>query len=84
MTLSEFSPFVLKAVSIGPINSGDLSEAVWGTSGRGNPSLTKVLFPHMERTGLMKMEKRGRAMVYTITDAGRVKLEKAHNEGVFA
>jgi hypothetical protein len=43
----------------------------WGTSGRGNPKLTKGLFPHMEAFSLIRSQKKGRSTVYSITDRGR-------------
>jgi len=52
------------------INQGDLSEAVWGTSGRGNSTLTQVLFPYCVSKGYMVMTKRGNAKTFSLTQKG--------------
>lgn len=64
--LIDYAPAVIEALKNGPLNQTALSEAVWGTSGRGNPSLTKALFPHMAERGSIRAEKRGRSIVYSL------------------
>lgn len=69
--LKDYIPEVIHAVrQAGEMNQTDLTEAVWGTSGRGNTTLTTVLFPSMVSLGLMTMEKRGRAKVFRATAKG--------------
>lgn len=74
MRLVDYIPEVIHAVSeAGEINQTDLTEAVWGTSGRGNSSLTKVLFPEMVCKGLLTVRKAGRSYLYTVTEKGKEK-----------
>ena len=53
----------------GPMNQGDLTESIWGTSGRGNATLTTVLFPYMVRQGYMSMQGK-RPKIFSITAKG--------------
>jgi predicted ATPase len=71
MRVIDSAPFVLEALANGPMNQGELTEAVWGTSGRGNRTLVNSLFPYLERRGLITITKRGRSIVYEITSKGR-------------
>lgn len=69
--LKDYIPEVIHAVrQAGGMSQTDLTEAVWGTSGRGNTSLTTALFPSMVSLGLMTMEKQGRAKVFRATAKG--------------
>lgn len=69
--LKDYIPEVVHAVKrAGEINQTDLTEAVWGTSGRGNKNLTDILFPSMVSLGLMTMEQRGRSKIYRVTAKG--------------
>jgi hypothetical protein len=52
------------------MNQGDLTEAIWGTSGRGNSTLTTVLFPYMVRQGYMTLHGK-RPKLFVITEKGR-------------
>ena len=57
--------YVIEAVKNEPgITGTDLSERVWGTSGRGSTKLTKGLFPAMVSAGMIKAVKQGRAVRY--------------------
>lgn len=69
--LKDYIPEVIHEVrQAGEINQTDLTEAVWGTSGRGNTSLTQILFPEMVARGLLTMRKAGRAKVFSVTQKG--------------
>ena len=73
MALIDYVPNILKAVAdAGEINQGDLTEAVWGTSGRGNKTLTQTVFPYLViDKRMLAQRKRGRAIMFSITDKGR-------------
>ena len=68
MKVIDYAPFVIEALkeSNREMTGSDLSEAVWGTSGRGNTKLTNSLFPHMVRTGTIVMRQKGRAKYYSL------------------
>jgi hypothetical protein len=69
--LVDYIPEVIDAVrQAGEINQTDLTEAVWGTSGRGNTSLTQILFPEMVDRGYLTMRKAGRAKMFSVTQKG--------------
>lgn len=69
--LKDYIPEVVHAVrQAGEINQTELTEAVWGTSGRGNTTLTQVLFPEMVARGLLTMRKAGRAKMFSVTQKG--------------
>lgn len=69
--LYEHMIHVLEVLNNGPEMQTNLTEKVWGTSGRGNTTLTNALFPAMVDRNLVTMEQRGRAKVFAITDKGR-------------
>jgi hypothetical protein len=58
----------------GEINQTLLTEAVWGTSGRGNTSLTAILFPEMVDRGYLTMRKAGTAKLFSVTQRGLDKM----------
>lgn len=73
--LKDYIPEVIHAVQqAGEINQTELTEAVWGTSGRGNTSLTQILFPEMVSRGYLVMRKAGRAKMFTVTQKGLDKM----------
>ena len=73
--LIDYIPEVIHEVQqAGEINQTELTERVWGTSGRGNTSLTQVLFPEMVDRGYLTMRKAGRAKMFSVTQRG---LDKA-------
>lgn len=75
MLVIDYAPCVLDALrAAGELNQGDLCEAVWGSSGRGNSTLTNSLFPLCVRRGWVSMSKRGRSHVFALTPAGLAKL----------
>lgn len=73
MRVIDFTPYVLGALvrAGGSANQGALTEAVWGSSGRGNRTLVNSLFPFMERKGWITIRRAGRSIVYSLTEAGR-------------
>lgn len=74
--LVDYIPEVIHAVQqAGEINQTDLTEAVWGESGRGNTSLTQILFPEMVARGFLTMRKAGRAKMFSVTQKGLDKME---------
>lgn len=79
--LVDYIPEVVNAVrNAGVINQGDLTEAVWGTSGRGNKSLTSILFPEMVSKGLLIQKKSGRSIMFEVTEKGIDKMNKMCEE----
>lgn len=75
--LIDYLPDVVHEVSkAGEINQTDLSEAVWGTSGRGNTSLTTKLFPAMVSMGYLTMRTAGRTKLFTTTPKGVDKMKR--------
>lgn len=54
----------------------DLTEKVWGESGRGNTTLTTKLFPFMVDRGYLTMRTRGRAKIFQATSKGIAQMEK--------
>ncbi len=68
MRVVDYVPYVMKALREAgrEMTGSELSEAVWGTSGRGNPKLTQVLFPHMVAKGYLKVREKGRAKYYSV------------------
>ena len=69
--LVDYIPEVIHEVQkAGEINQTELTEAVWGTSGRGNTSLTQILFPEMVARGYLTMRKAGRAKLFSVTQRG--------------
>jgi predicted transcriptional regulator len=73
--LIDYIPEVIHAVQqAGEINQTELTEAVWGTSGRGNTSLTQILFPEMVDRGYLRMRKAGRAKMFSVTQKGLDKM----------
>ena len=76
MTLVDYTKYVLRAVSSTPgIKQTELTVAVWGISGRGNKSLTNVLFPYCVRQGWIKMDTSGRGRAFSLLPAGRAFLD---------
>jgi len=71
MKVIDSAPMVLAALRNGPMLQTDLTEAVWGSSGRGNSTLTTRLFPFCIARGWVAMTTRGRAKLFTLTDLGR-------------
>jgi len=73
--LIDYIPEVIYEVQqAGEINQTELTEAVWGTSGRGNTSLTTILFPEMVDRGYLTMRKAGRAKLFSVTQRGLDKM----------
>ena len=73
--LIDYLPEVIHEVQpAGEINQTELTERVWGTSGRGNTSLTQVLFPEMVDRGFLRMRKAGRAKLFSVTQRGLDKM----------
>jgi hypothetical protein len=71
MKLIEYTPYVVNEVRKHiAIKETALTIAVFGSSGKGNPSLTKSLFPYCVRKGLIAMTLAGRSKIYTITEKG--------------
>lgn len=69
--LKDYIPEVVHAVQqAGEINQTELTERVWGESGRGNTSLTQILFPEMVARGMLVMRKAGRAKMFSVTQKG--------------
>lgn len=69
--LIDYIPEVVYEVQqAGEVNQTELTERVWGTSGRGNTSLTQILFPEMVARGYLKMRKAGRAKLFSVTPKG--------------
>jgi hypothetical protein len=56
---------LLDALKDGSKNQGDLQEAVFGSSGRGNSSF-KTLFELMGQRGFLKATKKGRSTIYSL------------------
>jgi predicted transcriptional regulator len=74
--LIDYIPEVIHEVQqAGEINQTELTEAVWGESGRGNTSLTQILFPEMVAKGLLTMRKAGRAKMFSVTQRGIDKMD---------
>ena len=72
MMLKDYAPYVcMVLVRDGMSNQTELTEQVWGTSGRNSPRLTKNLFPAMVDWGYLKLEKWGRTKMYSVTDKGK-------------
>ena len=73
MKIIEYIPFVLEALVAagGSMKQTDLTVAVWGTSGRGNTTLTQSLFPYMVGVGLLNMTTKGRSKTFTVSDKGQ-------------
>jgi hypothetical protein len=63
-----FAPDVIRCLADGPMTQTQLTEAVWGTSGRNNPNLVNLL-RHMTDRGEITMTKRGNAKVYRLPDS---------------
>lgn len=79
--LIDYIPDVVHEVrQAGEINQTMLTEEVWGTSGRGNTSLTTVLFPEMVARGYLKMRTAGRAKLFSVTQKGIDKMESMCRE----
>ena len=82
MAIIDYIPCVLEEV----LNAGnnvkqtDLTEMVWGTSGRGNTTLTGSLFPYMVGAGLMTMTKSGRSKIFSVTEKGKKWYERYVDE----
>jgi hypothetical protein len=75
--LIDYIPEVIHEVQqAGEINQTELTERVWGTSGRGNTSLTQVLFPEMVDRGYLTMRKAGRAKMFSVTQKGIDKMDQ--------
>jgi len=73
--LIDYIPEVIYEVQqAGEIAQTELTERVWGTSGRGNTSLTQVLFPEMVDRGYLTMRKAGRAKLFGVTQTGLDKM----------
>jgi len=73
--LIDYIPEVVYEVQqAGEINQTELTERVWGTSGRGNTSLTQILFPEMVSRGFLVMRKAGRAKMFSVTQKGLDKM----------
>lgn len=70
----DYVPAAVQAADKEPgITQTDLSERVWGTSGRGNTNLTKGMFPAMVTLGYLRAEKKGRTIRYFATALGKSK-----------
>lgn len=67
MRLIDYAPYVLLALRNGPVKQTDLTEAIFGSSGRGSPALINSLFPYCIRKGWVTMTRRGRAKVYSLS-----------------
>ncbi len=79
--LKDYIPEVIHAVQqAGEMTQTDLTEAVWGTSGRGNTTLTQVLFPEMVDRGYLTMRKAGRAKMFSVTQRGIDKMNEMCRE----
>lgn len=70
MKLIDYTPNVLAALRGGEMKQTELTEAVFGLSGRGNSHLIGSLFPHCVRRGWVTVQQRGRSKVFTLTPAG--------------
>lgn len=70
--LKDYIPDVIYAIQQagGRITQTNLTEAVWGTSGRGNTTLTNKMFPAMVDLGLINMEVKGRSKIFSVTPKG--------------
>ena len=74
--LVDYVPDVIYDVQqAGEINQTALTEKVWGTSGRGNTSLTQKLFPAMVAHGWLTQRKAGRSILFSVTPKGVAKME---------
>jgi hypothetical protein len=74
--LIDYIPEVIYEVQqAGEINQTELTEKVWGESGRGNTSLTQILFPEMVARGFLRMRKAGRAKMFSVTQKGLDKMD---------
>lgn len=79
--LIDYIPDVVYEVQqAGEINQTELTERVWGTSGRGNTSLTQVLFPEMVARGYLVMRKAGRSKMFSVTQRGVDKMDSMCRE----
>lgn len=75
-TLWSYAAHIVHEVEkAGEINQTLLTEKVWGTSGRGNKTLTRGVFPAMVTLGFLRSEKRGRATVFSLGSEALVKIE---------
>lgn len=65
MRVIDFAPHVLEALKEAgkPLTQTALTEAVWGTSGRNNPSLVNLLNYRVTK-GQIKRYKHGRTKLY--------------------
>jgi hypothetical protein len=70
MKVYEYAPFVVEECIDKIMTQTDLSEMVWGTSGRGNQTLTKSLFPWMAAKKYLNVFKKGRMVGYQATPLG--------------
>lgn len=72
MLLIDHAPDVIQALcNAGPTKQTDLTEMVFGSSGRGNTGLTKSLFPFVVNKGWATSRKLGRSTEFEVTDLGR-------------
>ena len=76
MAVTDYIPQVVYHVQqAGEIAQTALTEKVWGSSGRGNATLTTRLFPWMVAMGYLKMRPTGRAKLFSVTAAGIKKMD---------
>ena len=73
MKLIDHAPHVIKElVEAGrPVTQTDLTELVFGSSGRGDTGLTRSLFPYVIKRGWVTTQKKGRSTLFEVTDLGR-------------
>lgn len=72
MRLIDYAPNVISALAAnGPTAQTELTELVFGSSGRGNAGLVNSLFPLCVRRGWVTMTQTGRKKMFAVTDAGR-------------
>lgn len=76
MKLKDYIPNVVYEVQqAGEIAQTALTEKVWGTSGRGNTTLTQKLFPAMVELGYLSQRKAGRSILFSVTPKGVAKMD---------
>ena len=75
--LKDYIPDVVWEVQqAGEIAQTELTERVWGESGRGNTTLTKQLFPAMVDLGYLSQRKAGRSILFSVTPKGVAKMDE--------
>lgn len=76
MLLQDLTPYAIRAAAGKEITQTALCVAVCGTSGAGNGSLTRILFPNLVQRGLLSVRTKGNAKYYTATQKGLDSLAK--------